>query len=450
VDAAAGFRYSGGVAVIHPNHFETTDGALSPQPWMQLRLVASGEAEAAARSYGTTGGAAKNDLLQTVTQTWTNNTPLTQQVYGLVTQGGSAVTLQTRSRGYLRMDHGFALSGNPVMTEVSRFGGGAEIGMGGLLSLGTGFGVHEVRQPSTTIPLMPQLTGWITVIPGASITAKVDVRFVSEFWESTPIDGGDSNTDSSVIAGALRLDLFAVPQITEPGPRPVPQIVGTPTTATAINTAVTVTKPTGVVAGDVLVAICGNNAGTSNAITAPAGWALLHSVNDGLAGLGGSHLRVFTKVAGASEPANYTFGNSTLIEEVVCLVALRNAGSVGGDVNSLGWAVASTRRRWAKDGELHIAPSVARNGQLLLCASFFARTDNPLDLTLGPAAVAQTPPDGMTEIAERNGTSVSLAVASLNSPPNPTWERLFATAPRAYFASWSISVSIVIPGAQQL
>lgn len=450
MDEAVGFRHPGGVEMTFPNHLDATGGVLHPQPWMQLRQVASREVDAVARGYGTTGGAAKNDLLQTVTVTWTNNSPIPQQVYGLVTQSGSSVALQSRSRGYLRMDHGVAATGTPTMVEVSRFGGGAEAGMGGLLALGSGFAIHEVRQPSTTIPVMPQLTGWSVVAPGASITMRADVRFISEFWEATPIDGGDSNTESTVTAGALRLDVFAVPQIVEPAPRPVPQIVGTPTTASAINTAVTVTKPTGTAAGDILLAICGNNFGMSTDITAPAGWAMLHSVNDGLAGLGGAHLRVFTKVAGASEPASYTFGNQALVEEVVCLVALRNAGAVGGDVSSLGWAVASTQRRWNPKGELHVAPSVTRNGQLLLCASFFARTDNPLDLTLGPAAVAQTPPEGMTEIAERNGTSVSMAVATLATPPNPTRDRTFLTVPRAYFASWAISVSIVIPGSQQL
>lgn len=444
-----GVRHPGGVTVTFPNHLDTTAGALSPQPWMQLRRVADREVEAVARNYGTTGGGAKNEILQTITLTWKNNSPVPQQVYGLVTQAGSSVALQTRSRGYLRMDHGLAVGSTPTPVEVSRFGGGAEIGMGGLLALGTAFGVHEVRQPSTTIPLMPQLTGWTVVAPGASVTARVDVRFVSEFWEATPIDGGDSNTESVVIAGGLRLDLFAVPQIVEPAPRPVPQIIGS-ASAVEIGKPVVVPRPAGTVAGDIMVAICGNNFGMSSDITAPAGWVLLHSVNDGLAGLGGAHLRVFTRVAGSSEPASYTFGNQALVEEAVCLVTLRSAGSVGGDIASLGWSVASTRKRWNPKGDLHVAPSISTSGQLLLCASFMARTDNPLDLTLGPVPVNQTPPVGMTEINERNGVSASLSVASLNRPPNPTQERVFVPVPRAYFASWAISVSIVIPGAQQI
>ena len=88
-----------------------------------------------------------------------------------------------------------------------------------------------------------------------------------------------------------------------------------------------------------------------------------------------------------------------------------------------------------------------RSGQLLLCASFFGRTDYPLDLILGPADCDQTSPAGMTELVEENGVSVSMNIASLASPPMPTRERTFTATPRPFFIPHAVSLSLVIPGA---
>lgn len=80
---------------------------------------------------------------------------------------------------------------------------------------------------------------------------------------------------------------------------------GAATTSTTNNTNITINKPTGVVAGDVMlvnIAKAGNN---TNAPTL-AGWTLISGVAIG----GGGTQRygaVLYKVAGATEPANYTF-----------------------------------------------------------------------------------------------------------------------------------------------
>lgn len=431
-----------------------TDGVLSPQPWMQLRCVSTGHTDSVARNYGATGGQDKDEVYQTLTVTWTNNTPMYQYVYGLVHQGGCAVSLQARSRGYLRMSHGMSVAleprADPVsdLVEVSRFGGGADVGVGGTLGIGTDFCMHEVRSHSTSIPLMPHKTGWVAVSPSQTVTASVEVRFVTENWEATSITNGKENTDCTVVAGELTLDLFAVPVIESPPPRLTPTIVGK-TLGIERSKDVKVAKPAGTQAGDVLLAICGNNYGDQKKMIPPPGFITLHTVNDKrFAASLDAHVKVFAKLATGSEPDSYTFENVFGSEQIVALMSLRNAimPSTGADSN--GWSVGSTRVKWKKTGDMHTAPSMATNGQLLICASFFAIADYPFDQT-GPVQVQQNAPSGMSVVTGINGSSSTMLVTKLDNPPNPTQERIFTTEPRAYFYGSAAALAILVAGTQQ-
>lgn len=431
-------------------HFDLTPTTVSPQPWMQLRMVASGFAESVSRSYDPSDGQARNDALQSVQVEWTNTSPVDQWVYGLVTKSGSRVTLQCRSRGYVSMTHAVDVgTGTPTLelTEVSRFGVGSDLGNGGILNVGGAYAVSELRQHSVTMPLQPHLTQWLFVPSGETVTALVETSFVSTYWEGSMIDGGDGDTESTVVSGDVRVDLFALPVMSTPLPRQTPVVVGV-TTAIEIGLGLTVAKPAGVVEGDRLLAFVGNQFGAGETLTAPAGWALLHGVNDyGLFSVGAAHFKVFTKLVEAGEPSSYAFGNDLLAEAIVAVVAVRGAADLIDDANSSGWAVASTRRTWARSGNLHVAPSIDREGQLLLCASFFGRTDYPFDLILGPAACTQTSPAGMTELVEESGVSASLNVASLANPPTPTGERVFGASPRPFFIPHAVTVALLLPGA---
>ncbi|MBV9869130.1 MAG: hypothetical protein JO214_00665 [Frankiaceae bacterium] len=244
-------------------HLEELDGVIRPQPWMQWRQVRSSEVASRSGSYavnraGSTGplgggidvfgtigslfsgmlsslptmfgamsilaqadpnGSAqgnKNDLLHSLQLEWTNGSPIPQWVYGKITHGGQRVTLQARSRGGLTLRSGYSLNtpGNAGPLEIaSMLGVGADMARSGTLAVNTSFGIIEERQPSGTIPLAPERTGWAKLAPGDTITARAELRFVSEFWEATQIDGGTSGTESSYETGGLRLDLFAVPVI---------------------------------------------------------------------------------------------------------------------------------------------------------------------------------------------------------------------------------------------
>lgn len=101
---------------------------------------------------------------------------------------------------------------------------------------------------------------------------------------------------------------------------------GTSTTAISTNTNLTINKPTGVVEGDVmLVNIAKENNGTTN--PSLSGWTLIAG-----AAINGSDIRgaVLYKVAGASEPANYTFALGTNTNDAVGSIVAFSGVDVSG------------------------------------------------------------------------------------------------------------------------
>lgn len=429
---------------VHSEHFAIIDEAIEPQPWTQYRLLASRTATSVSRSYDTSGGGNKADPVHTVDVQWTNNSPVPQWVYGLVTRAGAQVTLQARSRGYLVTSHGIDVRPTPTppssfdMVEVSRFGCGMDIGKGGTLALGTSFGVHEVRQNSQSAPLMPQTPGWPLVAPGETFFARVAVRFVSDFWENTTIDGGDQNTESLFISGDTRVDLFGIPSVAG-GPlpsRPIPTVVGVEH-STNITLPTDVDVPAGIAEGDTILAIVANNLGLASAIApSETGWVELLVRNDGVLGMSDVHLKVYGRIASATEPASYHFTNGLLAEEIVTLVVLRDAST-----DFTEWRFASTlsRRFWERGDGGHVCPSIDSRGQLLLCASHIAHA--PLQ-----APINQAPPAGMTALSDVDANGSTMAVAVLASPPRPTLDRSFTPTKEPNWAGRAIALSVLVPG----
>lgn len=424
------------------DHFSIIGGQIAPQPWMQMRHLKSAETPSVSKSYDTSGGGDKNDLVHTLVASWTNNTPMAQYVYGLVTREGAQVTLQARSRGYLLSLHGRDVTATPAlpsswdMAEVSKFGIGGDIGKSGVLALGTGFGVSEIRQNSASVPLMPHWSGWSIVQPGETFHGRVEVWFRTDFWENTTIDGGDQNTESGFISGGTRLDLYATPTVGTPPAFTVPTVVGAEHSIN--NTFHTdVDVPAGTTLGDMLIAVVSNQFGLmSDLVPEQTGWTQVHG-RDG--GWEDAHMKVWVRPATASEPTSYTFGNGLLAESIAHLITVRGANHNTEE----GWQFASSvRKYWWERYDGHICPSIDRSGQLLLCVSYIPH--NPLqdDLT-------QTVPVGMTELSNVDGDASCSAVAALSSPPRPTGERTFVASEEPSWAGRSITLSILIPGTIQ-
>ncbi|MCV6982083.1 hypothetical protein H7I53_17860 [Mycolicibacterium pulveris] len=410
---------------------------------MQYRPLAHAEAESVSAFYPPTsfwGG--KNEPVHTLNVQWTNDSPVGQWVYGMVTRSGAQVTLQARSRAYLAMSQGVAVgdaeSPPPIdMEVVSRFGNGWDIGKGGILALGTSFGVHSISQNSCTAPLMPRDPGWWYVAPGETFFARVEVRFISEFWENTLIDGGGSGAESGFVSGETALDLFGIPAMTPPEPRPTPSVVGVEHGVGGLGAATSVDVPSGTTEGDVILAIVTNQFGIGEEILPQqAGWTMLHAVNDGFFGVGDVHMRIFGRVATDAEPASYGFTNGFLAEEIAHLVTIRDAEPDFAE----GWHFASTMRRFIWERwQGHICPSIDMPGGLLLCGSYFAHSNLQSPIT-------QTQPEGMTELSDVPVAGSTCALAALSDPPRPTLARVFVPSTVPQVSGRSISLSVLVPG----
>ena len=423
---------------VNPDHFYIdADGAIVPQPWMQLRRVATAEAPPRTTEYDSSGGGNKNDPVRAVQTKYVNDTPLPQYVYGRMTSGGLEVALQARSRAYFEMSHGYEydLDGQNIpMQVVSRFGGGADIGRGGVLATGTGFCIHDLRVPSHTIPFMPHQTGWFVVAPGQTFHARCEVYFKSPAWENSLIDGGDQGTESYYRHGGLRLDLFAVPSIGTPVQRQTPDIVGSTFDIDNPDGVATGVKPAGTAQNDVMVAFLCATGGGHSSMTAPAGWELKMQYDGGPFKL---HCKIFTKKAGAAEPASYAFGVPAGIgtEGMIQIVTVRNVDYDAGFDGLLRY----TRPALIFGKKETMVPSIVSYNKLALAFSFFSHT--PLQ-----GQVEQAPPPGMTELTNDEGDLISLAVAYQRNPPNPLGERPFVATEPIHVGDGRISGVITMTG----
>jgi hypothetical protein len=132
-------------------------------------------------------------------------------------------------------------------------------------------------------------------------------------WTGTPGDPllyqHNSNTAVTLASNVQQFNLSALTRVIPastlaPPPTNVTyqSFAEAKSTSSSVNSLV-VTKPTGVVAGDLLVAaiVVGNATGAT--FSPPAGWTLLSTPSNGTT----VKLGVWWKIAGGAEPSNYTF-----------------------------------------------------------------------------------------------------------------------------------------------
>lgn len=124
--------------------------------------------------------------------------------------------------------------------------------------------------------------------------------------------------------------------------------VGSATHATSPNGAnVTVSKPTGVAAGDVLIAYGCTTETTPYFDTTPSGWSVIATSASGdTPGL--FQARAWYRVAGGSEPANYTWGSSgasgagaPIVVTVTAWRGVDNSTPIGNSAVTAGGAISS-------------------------------------------------------------------------------------------------------------
>jgi hypothetical protein len=102
---------------------------------------------------------------------------------------------------------------------------------------------------------------------------------------------------------------------------------GTATTNNGSGTSLTLAKPTGVVAGDVMIANIALRGGTATQFPTLSGWTNVTTPVDFEGG--GAHHRcaLLYKVAGASEPSSYTFTWPHSANNAGAIVAFANVNT---------------------------------------------------------------------------------------------------------------------------
>lgn len=141
-------------------------------------------------------------------------------------------------------------------------------------------------------------------------------------------------------------------------------------------------KPAGTAQDDVLLACAAVSLATAAAVGTPTGgatWTLLDSLDGGSGSL---HTKIWWKVAGGSEPANYAFTMSSSSDASVAVLAIQGAGS---------------------DAPLH-ANSTAGSGVNVVTPTLTPNAADDLEVRIAAAAdfvdsISWTPPSTYTQRA---------------------------------------------------
>lgn len=200
------------VGCVSPDDFEMIDGThIRPRDHLQWRHVVTNYANAVTMAFDPNDGTAKDVAIHTLNAQWTNDTPIAQHVYALMTRGGTKMIMQAQSRAYIRTNFGQVVGvapANPTAsTTISRFGVGYSRGV--TAADEAYYGILEVRMGERTL-----LAGdTLLVQPGETFKVSTELRFISGHWESLPIHQGDTETESEFNSGATQFDIYSYPQI---------------------------------------------------------------------------------------------------------------------------------------------------------------------------------------------------------------------------------------------
>ena len=180
-----------------------------------------------------------------------------------------------------------------------------------------------------------------------------------------------------------------------PPPPPPTGAITRQTTSTVVNTTatnvVTVPRPSGTAAGDVLVGCLTLNGGSVSGLGVPFGWAPIASVT----AISNPHIFGYYRVAGASEPASYAW---TLTSAVVNGAGIARYAGVD-TTNPLDTAVATATGATSTSGTVLGVTTVTANAMVVGC----------MGLNTSSTTVTITSPAGMNEAWDIGGKRHELA-----------------------------------------
>ena len=171
-------------------------------------------------------------------------------------------------------------------------------------------------QGSTTTRFISAISGDLAAISRQTGSTS-DVRLQLTNLHGDIVGEAPATAATMTPSATWETDEFGVPR-TPVRPTPITQI-GDATSAISITTTLTLTKPDGVLAGDLLLIGVGNS--PAAALTPPAGWTLTPA---GGSSTSASTYSVYRHIATNSEPSSYVFTGSAGSIKRGGLVALRN------------------------------------------------------------------------------------------------------------------------------
>jgi hypothetical protein len=239
-----------------------------------------------------------------------------------------------------------------------------------------GTGTTDLSNGDSTVTTEP---GWFQFSQGWPL-------FIGQPPPSIPKSGGAASGTAASGTKALGVDRSS-PLEMRAGSNGVAN--GSPLSSATVN------KPIGVVQGDLLLVaqVCDKD-GSSSLLTAPTGWDLAYSnFVDGSSGSWG-YVKIWTKIAGSSEPSTYTFGNSSSADCSVGIVAIASQNGLSPTLSVLDWFVAFTN---GTDDISAVSVESTNNGMFLIVWAYGSTIDSTRSFST---------PTGMTEEVD---TNVSIA-----------------------------------------
>ncbi len=199
---------------VDPNMFDPNGGAPTPREWLQWRHVATQSAASVEQLDIPPSASLPDILIHTLQVQYTNTTPIPQQVYGLITRGGTQWALNAPNQFTLNQSHGTAVGvapPDPSLTLVSKMGGG-------MVATVTGFGQQLYNIIEDRAGTRTSLIGDTITLPvGQTYKARMELRLVGIVWDTqqpsnNTLNGADATeAERRFMSGDTRLDLFSYP-----------------------------------------------------------------------------------------------------------------------------------------------------------------------------------------------------------------------------------------------
>ena len=231
-----------------------------------------------------------------------------------------------------------------------------------------------------------------------------------------------SYTVSLTVSNSVGSDTAtAVDQITVNAPAPIARQGISTTVNTTATTSVTIAKPSGTVAGDMLVSCLASNGTKVSSTGVPAGWTQIAAV------LQGTSTRAFGyyKVAGASEPASYTW---TLNASVANSGGIARYSGVSATTPVDGTPQSASGTA-ATSGTVPGITTSAANAMLVGCMSIDSSS----------ASVTITPPTGMAQAWNLAGKRHAVADAA-QPVVGPSGAKTWTFSGAREWAGWMIAL----------